>query len=141
MLARSQRVDTPGTPDRPTGSEKAKRNVAVPMQAELEEHLGAIIVTYEDGGEIRPGGMCGCCGGGPNVSPDWSPDPWYIYRAGFCDGDGVYYSMLCEGCLEEIREENKHRRETERDEIARQVTALLGDDLDGAQSMMDDRAD
>lgn len=25
----------------------------------------------------------------------------YIYRAGLCDSDDVYYSMLCEGCLEE----------------------------------------
>ena len=48
------------------------------------------------------------------------------------------FSMLCEGCLEEIREENARRPQTERDEVAREVTELLGDDVDGAQTMMDD---
>ncbi len=61
-----------------------------------------------------------------------------MYRAGICDSDGVYYSMLCEGCLDEVRFENSQRPQTERDEIAREVTGLLGDDIDGAQTMMDD---
>ena len=82
--------------------------------------------------------MCGCCGCGPNAEPDWRGDPWYIYRAGLCDSDGVYFSMLCEGCLEEMRAENARRPQREHDEIAREVTDLLGDDLDGAQTMMDD---
>ena len=72
------------------------------------------------------------------MSPSWRPEPWYIYRAGICDSDGVYYSMLCEGCLEEIQDENARRPATERDEIAREVTELLGDDIDGAQAMMED---
>lgn len=46
--------------------------------------------------------------------------------------------MLCEGCLEDSREANRRRPETERDRIAREVTDLLGDDIDGAQTMMDD---
>jgi len=108
------------------------------MQQELESRFRAKIVTYDNGGEECPGGMCRCCGSGPNTAPDWRGDPWYVYQAGFCDSDGVYYSMLCEGCLEDIREENAHRPQTERDEIARQITELLGDDLDGAQTMMDD---
>jgi len=110
----------------------------VPLKAELEERLAAKIVTYEDKGVIRPGGMCNCCGGGPNVEPDWRFEPWYVFRAGFCDSDGVYYAALCEGCLEEIRDENERRPQTERDEIAREITELLGDDTDGAQTMMDD---
>ena len=77
-------------------------------------------------------------GSGPNTAPDWRGDPWYVYRAGICDADGVYYSMLYEGCLEDIREENARRPQTDRDAVAREVTELLGDDLDGAQSMMDD---
>lgn len=108
------------------------------MRKEMESRLKAKIVTYENQGKEKPGGMCGCCGSGPNIAPDWRGDPWYIYRAGFCDSDGVYYSMLCEGCLEDIRESNAKRRESTRDEIAREVTELLGDDLDGAQSFMDD---
>jgi len=46
--------------------------------------------------------------------------------------------MLCEGCLEEIRADNEHRPQTLRDQLAREVTELLGDDIDGAQSTMDD---
>jgi len=111
---------------------------AIPQRQELESRLQARIVTYERDAEERPGGMCRCCGGGPNVAPDWRADPWYIYQAGICDSDGIYYSTLCEGCLEEIREENARRPTTERDEIAREVTKLLGDDLDGAQAMMED---
>lgn len=110
----------------------------IPLRAELEARHQAKIVTYDDRGVEKPGGMCGCCGGGPNATPDWRGDPWYVFRAGICDSDGVYYSMLCEGCLEEIREANRRRPESQRDEIARLTTELLGDDLDGAQSMMDD---
>ena len=35
-------------------------------------------------------------------------------------------------------EANAKRPKSERDEIAREVTELLGDDIDGAQVMMDD---
>jgi hypothetical protein len=108
------------------------------MRSEMESRLGAKVITYEDGKTIRPGGMCACCGSGPDVEPSWRGDPWYIYHAGICDRDGVYFGMLCEECLEEIRAENARRPETERDEIARVVSELLGDDIDGAQVMMDD---
>ena len=110
----------------------------IPLREQLESRFSAKIVTYAADGSEQPGGMCGCCGGGPDVSPSWRPEPWYIYRAGICDSDGVYYSMLCEGCLEEIQDENARRPATERDEIAREVTELLGDDIDGAQAMMED---
>lgn len=122
----------------PDYSPPGNNNPHVPLKAELEKRFGAKIVTYEDGSDICPGGQCGCCGSGPNVSPDWRDEPWYVFRAGICDADGVYFSMLCEGCLEEIRAENDHRPQTQRDEIAREITELLGDDVDGAQSMMDD---
>ena len=104
----------------------------------MEARLRAKVVTFEKEGREAPGGMCGCCGGGPNCEPDWRDEPWYVYQAGICDGDGVYYSMLCEGCLEDIRSENAARPKTERDQIARLVTNLMGDDLDGAQSLMED---
>lgn len=110
----------------------------VPLKAELEARFSAKIVTFDDGGITKPGGQCGCCGGGPNPAPDWRGDPWYVYQAGICDSDGVFYSQLCEGCLEQVRFENSKRPQTERDEVADQVTELLGDDIDGAQAMMDD---
>lgn len=110
----------------------------LPLRKEMEERQKAKVVTFEDDGAIKPGGQCSCCGSGPNATPDWRGDPWYVYQAGVCDADGIYYSMLCEGCLEDIRHENEQRPRTERDDFAREVTELLGDDLDGAQSMMDD---
>lgn len=120
-------------------SERLRRSSdTVPLKAELEARFKSKIVTFDDNGITKPGGQCGCCGGGPNPTPDWRGDPWYMYKAGLCDGDGVYYSMLCEGCLEEIRFENSKRPQTERDAVAREVTELLGDDIDGAQAMMDD---
>lgn len=112
--------------------------MAVPKRKEMEQQLGASVVTYEDGRKTLPGGMCGCCGGGPDPTPDWRAEPWYIYRAGICDRDGVCYSMLCEGCLEELRHENATREPTQRDDAASIVTELLGDDIDGAQTFMDD---
>ena len=91
---------------------------SVPLQAEMEQRMQAKIVTFDDGGVLRPGGMCSCCGSGPNPEPDWRGDPWYVFKADLCDSDGVYYSMLCEGCLEEIREDNAARPQTARDEVA-----------------------
>jgi len=108
------------------------------MRADMEARLQSKVVTFEKDGQEFPGGMCACCGSGPDANPDWRPDPWYVYQAGICDADGVYYSMLCEGCVEDIRAENAKRPVTDRDEVAKLVTELLGDDLDGAQSFMED---
>ncbi len=108
------------------------------MRAEMEKRFNAKVVTYEDRKEILPGGMCGRCGSGPDADPDWQAEPRYIYRAGICDPDGVYYSQLCEDCLEETRFESTKRPQTERDETAEDITELLGDDIDGAQTFMDD---
>ena len=115
------------------------------MRTEMEQQYKAKVIVYEDGDVIRPGGMCRCCGAGPDAGPDYRGEPFYIYTAGLCDGDGVYYSMLCESCLEDMRFENEKRARkrllTERDETARDVTELMGDDIDGAQSFMDDLQD
>ena len=123
------------TPDLPSDTPK---QIDVPMKDELEARFKTTIITYEKRGVMCPGGQCGCCGTGPNGEPDWQSEPWYIYRAGICDGDGVYYSMLCEDCLETIRAENAKRIATERDETASDITELMGDDVDGAQTFMDD---
>ena len=84
--------------------------------------------------------MCSCCGAGPRV--DDEGDWWLIFQAGLCDEDGVYYGMLCDlpdgsGCLSMIREENARRQHTRRDKQATVITELLGDDLDGAQALME----
>ena len=104
----------------------------------MEARMKSKIITYEERGVLKAGGMCNCCGAGPNSEPDWRSEPWYVYKAGICDADGVYYAMLCEGCLEDIRDENEARPKTFRDEIAQEITHLLGDDYDGAQTTMDD---
>ena len=104
----------------------------------MESRFEAAVVTYEDGGKLLRGGMCGCCGSGANVAPAWRDEPWYVYGAGICDSDGTYYSMLCEGCLEDLRHENSKRPSTGRDEVARQITELMGGDYDGAQAFLDD---
>jgi hypothetical protein len=104
----------------------------------MEARLQAKVVTFEKDGDESPGGMCQCCGGGPETEPAWRSEPWYVFYAGLCDGDGVYYAALCEGCLEDIRAENAKRPTTNRDEVAKVVTELLGDDIDGAQSFMED---
>lgn len=108
------------------------------MRQELESRFESTVVTYHDGNAEQAGGMCNCCGSGPDIAPDWRSEPWYIYRAGVCDCDSVYYSMLCEDCLQTIRAEQAKRIPTEIDQIAEQVTELMGDDLDGAQVFMDD---
>ena len=115
-----------------------QRPESIPFRSELEARFGAKIVTYEENGVAKCGGMCGCCGGGPNPAPDWRAEPWFVYQAGIRDADGYYYSCLCEGCLEDLRQENERRPQTERDQIAREVTDLLGDHIDGARSMMED---
>ncbi len=75
-------------------SESPENQSWIPLREAMESRFGTQIVTYENGGEECPGGMCRCCGSGPNTAPDWRGDPWYVYRAGICDADGVYYSML-----------------------------------------------
>lgn len=110
----------------------------LPQQAELQELFQARVVVYQDGNEVKPGGQCRCCGCGPNPNPDYQLEPRYIYQANLCDSDGVFYSQACEDCLEDLRLENTQRPSTTRDEQARIIAELLGDDVDGAQSMMDD---
>lgn len=110
----------------------------LPFRAELEQRLQAKIVTFEHEGQVLPGGACRCCGCGPNTEPDFRGDPWYIYVSNICDTDGVFYAMLCEGCLEEIRHENSKRPATDRDLMAKEISELLDGDIDGTQSMMDD---
>ena len=85
--------------------------------------------------------MCSCCGAGPRVTDehDW----WLVFKAGLCDSDGVFYSMLCdgpsgEGCLSVIRAENKRRKPTFRDDVADIISMMNGDDVDGMQTDFED---
>jgi len=119
-------------------TEENNNSPGIPQQAELEARFGHRIITYDSGDGRKPGGQCSCCGSGPDAEPGWRNEPWYVYRAGFCDSDGAYMSMLCEGCLEELEHDYESRPRTLRDEMADTINHLLGDDIDGAQSMMDD---
>ena len=97
--------------------------------------------SYRPDDPVRPGGMCSCCGAGPRIQDehDW----WLVFKAGVCDFDGVFMSMLCVGpggvgCLEEIRPDADRRKPSFRDDAAELIADLLGDDLDGAQAMFED---
>ena len=49
--------------------------------------------------------------------------------------------MLCDYCLDDMLAYQARRQPNVRDEKARLVAELLGDDLDGMESMMEDLAD
>ncbi len=110
----------------------------LPMRAEMEHRFQAKVIVFEKDGQLHAGGMCRCCGSGPNIQPDYQHEPWFIYKANLCDADGVFYAMACQDCLEEIRLANNMRPKTDRDEMAEIISELMDDDLDGSQSMMDD---
>ncbi len=110
-----------------------------------EELLGAMCITsyddYRPEAKVSVGGMCSCCGASGHV--DGPDDWWLVMRAGFCDSDGVFMSMLCvgpdgTGCFTEIRDQSRKRPVSLRDMAAAEISELLGDDVDGAQSLMDD---
>src|SRR3954452_9730157 len=89
----------------------------------------------------EPGGQCSCCGAGTRVTSvyDW----WLVLKAGLCDSDGVFYSMLCggpsvEGWLEEIRHQNAKRKRTFRDDAADIIVMMNGDDVDGMEAEFED---
>ncbi len=113
---------------------------------DAEAMFKAKVITFESQfnnpkNQTEPGGMCSCCGAGPRVNSvhDW----WLVFKAGLCDSDGVFYSMLCgggsgDGCLEEIRHQNAKRKRTFRDEAAEIIRFMNGDDVDGMESDFDD---
>lgn len=103
--------------------------------AKLEKHFKAKVVLSDDG---KPGGWCNCCSSEVVEKPSYQNFPWLIYRYGKCDADGVYYATLCQGCLEEQRKAFAAREKTPRDEQAEVITHLMGSDLDGAKTTMDD---
>ena len=129
---------------------KDKRAFKVQMEGhvvrEAEELHKATVITFASQfdnpkGKLSPGGQCSCCGLSPHVDGvfDW----WLVFKAGLVDSDGVYYSMLCDnstndGCLSSIRREKERREKTKRDEAAEVLSEMLGDDVDGAEAMMDD---
>lgn len=102
-----------------------------------EAEHGARVVTMDNG---EPGGWCRCCGGDPKLEPTWRDEPWFVYRSSIVDEDGVFYSMLCEGCLEEMRAvyAERIRRHVGGHEVAKVAHDLLGDDLDGVQVTVED---
>lgn len=70
---------------------------------------------------VRTTGMCGCCGGDAQ------------YRANVRGADGVYFSRLCGYCFEDFVEDGYFDVD---DPELQTVGELLGDDLDGIQSMV-----
>lgn len=60
------------------------------------------------------GGSCSCCGGSAYKAGEKdcngriTTEDWYVFRAGWCDSDGVFFSRLCGdkdgiGCITEVK--------------------------------------
>ena len=94
-------------------------------------------------------GMCSCCAANPRAKGDPSPYPsvlgrsmgydWFVYDARVVDVDGIYFARLCGdadglgGCLDEAE-----RAGPDDHHGAKMVADLLGDDTDGAESVLAD---
>jgi hypothetical protein len=82
-------------------------------------------------------GMCSCCGFGSQSDPlEPSEEGLYLFKAGWCDEDGVFYSRLCGdlwgyGCIYDV----EPRKDSWKEDT---LMDLLGDDLDGMETMMED---
>jgi len=82
---------------------------------------------------IGKGHTCSCCGAADNGVD------WFVYRAGWCDVDGIYMARLCgdkhgEGCLSEVPP-----AKSEKNEVAQMLCDLMpGEEDDGVQSMLED---
>jgi hypothetical protein len=106
------------------------------MISEFSDERYPVVTFHDSDGQESPGGQCRCCGAGPNPDNDF-----YIHKAGLCDSDGIFYSMLCRSCLDDILAKYGKRKRSLRDQKAQLVTELLGDDLDGMEAMMEDLPD
>ena len=120
---------------------KLDQTVILAAEAMVKAKCVTSYDSYRPDESAHPGGMCSCCGAGPRI--DAEDDWWLVFKAGFCDSDGVFMSMLCagpdgSGCLEDIRADSDRREPSFRDEAAALIADLLGDDLDGAQAMFED---
>lgn len=104
------------------------------------------VVTIGEFKTTRVGGCyCGCCG----FQPSEEDEDFHLWRAGICDGDGVFYAALCGltdatgGCLESILlERDKNLCESgypaKRQHAADFIARLQGDDYDAAQVEVED---
>ena len=93
-------------------------------------------------------GSCSCCGANPRERGrgawnPWGEGPpqnfdWYVYDARRIDEDGIYFARLCgdvdgKGCLSDVEPAAADQHEG-----AQALADILGDDTDGAQSMIED---
>ena len=80
---------------------------------------------------VETTGDCSCCGATGKQTEDWSAmERFRIFRAGFSDSDGVFYSRLCgdllgNGCIYEVAYKQSNYADI--------ITEISGNDLDAAQ--------
>ncbi len=74
----------------------------------------------------RTKGSCGCCGAGGD-------EP--VFVANVRDADGTYYARLCDDCFDDFEAQGDFDRN---DASLAIVSDLLGDDLDGIQTILED---
>ena len=108
------------------------------------------LVTVFDRQWARSPASCSCCSASP--TRDDAPlteYPWYCYRAGLTDRDGVHYGYLCgdvdglAGCLESVLLEQHKDKVAGRKPTGAQVATkilsdLMPDDPDGVQAEIED---
>jgi len=86
-------------------------------------------------------GSCSCCGA--ESHPDRGQGAWYMYRAGWCDSDGVYMARLCgdfygSGCISEVSPGESERAQ-ERTLRAKIMLDMMPEEADdGIQTEMED---
>jgi len=85
---------------------------------------------------VETTGYCSCCGGPSRDQSDELPlDKFRVFKAGFADSDGVFYSRLCgdllgNGCIYDVQPKQSAYTDL--------ITELSGDDLDAAQADHED---
>ena len=108
-------------------------------QAE-KEGFDPLTITIDGKTYQQTSGMCSCCGhgasmenSGNNHNEDNYLDNFWLFKAGYCDSDGIYMARLCanlaiqEGCLYDI-----DPKEASKDiqDMANLANSLLADDND-----------
>lgn len=84
-------------------------------------------------GRLGTGHECSCCGARDNG------EDFFVFRAGWCDDDGVYYSKLCGdgrgyGCIYEVEPADSAKNEA----AQLFIDMMPGEEDDGVPAMLED---
>lgn len=100
---------------------------------ELQVSKGVIGADGRRHQRLGEGHDCSCCGSRDNG------EDWFVFKAGWCDSDGVYYAKLCgdfegRGCIYEVDYPKSFKNEA-----AKVLQDMMpGEFADGVPSMLDE---